>query len=117
MKTALTVADRVTLISVLRSVKSEDLNLLLDIRDKTKSFQLDDQEKIKVGYKENKAIGTATWDDEEYQVEFELSKGVVRNYIDRVKELAKEKAITAGLENVLALYEKLNNLSDEPVKS
>lgn len=111
MTVTLNVAERVAIIAALRSKKSEDIQVLLDFRNRANTFRLNDDEKKKVEWSEvgERASYKSEADGEQFRLdrEFDLSEDDRKVILNQLQQLAGKGMLSASNDNVLAVYEKL----------
>lgn len=113
MVITLNVKQRTAIMAVLKAKKSEDLDVLLEYREKSKFFELTEEEKAQIEWKEIPNM-SATYKDEKdgeqfkLNRDFDLDKSMVRAIISQTKEFAKSKMITSAHDDILSVYEILS---------
>ena len=106
---SLNIGQRIAIIEMLRMYTTPDIEMLLELRRRAKTFEITDEEKEKVGLKKLPAIGgeTVSWDDKEYVTELEIDELTSRVFNEQIKSMAQNKRLTANDEFTLSVYELL----------
>lgn len=106
---SLNVGERIAIKQILKSKRPDDISVLLDINARAITFDLTPSEKEQVKFVN--IGGSETYDDAaEFEKEFVVSESTVRYYIEAVKDLVKDKKVSAGWDTALAAYKKLCEL-------